>query len=93
MKDWLPDKILYRKKSPYPKTHNPLYRELVTNMLKQRLSKKGILSEVLEKDLLKDMLLGEDVTWFGQLMSTPQLIAWLVQFDYWVEKYNIDFVD
>ena len=93
MKDWLPDKILYRKKSPYPKTHNPLYRELVTNMLKQRLSKKGILSEVLEKDLLKDMLLGEDVTWFGQLMSTPQLIAWLVQFDYWVEKYNIDIVD
>ncbi len=93
MKDWLPDKILYRKKSPYPKTHNPLYRQFVTGMLKSRLSKKGILSEVLEKDILNDVLMGQDVTWFGQLMSTPQLIAWLVQFDYWAEEYNIDFVD
>lgn len=93
MKDWLPDKILYRKKSPYPKTHNPLYKQLVTDMLKMRLSKKGILSDVLEKEVLIDVLSGEDVTWFGQLMSTPQLIAWLIQFDYWAEKYNVDFVD
>ena len=93
MKDWLPDKILYRKKSPYPKTHNPLYKQLVTDMLKMRLSKKGILSDVLEKEVLRDVLSGEDVTWFGQLMSTPQLIAWLIQFDYWAEKYNVDFVD
>ena len=25
----LPDDIVYRKKSPYPKTHNPIYTEMV----------------------------------------------------------------
>ncbi len=91
MTKYLPEKILWRKKSPYPKTHNPKYREKVTGMLKSCLEKGGILSEVLEREVLKDVLSGEDRTWFGQLMSTPQLIAWLVQFDYWVEKYGVKF--
>ena len=82
MTKYLPEKILWRKKSPYPKTHSPKYRQKVVEMLKERLSRNGILSEVLDKNLLQSVLSGEDETWFGQLMSTPQLIAWLVQFDY-----------
>ena len=89
--DSLPDKILWRKKSPYPKTHSPEYRKAVTEMLKERLNKKGILSEVINTNVLNEVLSGEDKTWFGQLMSTPQLIAWLIQFDYWAEKYNVEF--
>jgi asparagine synthase (glutamine-hydrolysing) len=27
--------------------------------------------------------------WFGQLMTGPQLIAYLYQFDIWAEEYNI----
>jgi asparagine synthase (glutamine-hydrolysing) len=90
LKEHLPEKILWRKKSPYPKTHNPKYREAVTEMLKTRLEKKGRLSEIIDKDVLNSVLSGEDKTWFGQLMSTPQLIAWLIQFDYWLENYNIE---
>ncbi len=90
-KAWLPDKILWRKKSPYPKTHSPEYRKAVTQMLQSRLEKKGILSEVVNCNVLEEILSGEDKTWFGQLMSTPQLIAWLVQFDYWAEKYRVEF--
>lgn len=90
MKDYLPEIILYRKKSPYPKTHNPKYREIVTNLLKERIAKKGILSEILSKPRLNDLLYGDEKTWFGQLMSTAQLIAWLVQFDYWFELYNVN---
>ena len=91
MTKYLPDKILWRKKSPYPKTHNPKYREKVTEMLRERIAKKGILSEVIDREVLRAVLDGEDKTWFGQLMSTPQLIAWLIQFDYWAEKYNVEF--
>ena len=90
MSDYLPDKILWRKKSPYPKTHNPKYLESVTNILQNRIkSNKGILSKILNKTALQSLLDGENVTWFGQLMSTPQLLAWLIQFDYWFEKYNV----
>ncbi len=91
MRKHLPDKILWRKKSPYPKTHSPEYRNKVTRMLQKRLEKKGILSEVIDRKVLEEVLSGTDKTWFGQLMSTPQLIAWLVQFDYWAEKYKVEF--
>ena len=40
MKNRLPDKILWRKKSPYPKTHSPEYRETVPRMVCARPDKK-----------------------------------------------------
>ena len=93
MKDYLPEKILWRKKSPYPKTHNPKYLESVSNILQNRIkSNNGILSEIMNKTALESLLIGENVTWFGQLMSTPQLLAWLIQFDYWFEKYKVEIV-
>ena len=35
---------------------------------------------------------GEDATWFGQLMARPQLYAWLIQMEYWMESYRVSFV-
>ena len=55
------------------------------------LDKKGILSEITDRNVLDDVLSGGDKTWFGQLMSTPQLIAWLIQFDVWAESYRVEF--
>lgn len=91
MKDYLPIEIYERKKSPYPKTHNPLYEKIVTSMLRYRLKKGGILTEILDKRMLDELMTEENVTWFGQLMGKPQLIAWLVQFDYWYDYYNVKF--
>lgn len=93
MKDYLPEKILNRKKSPYPKTHNPLYEELVLKLLKKRLtSGNGVLSELLQSDIMDRLMEPENKTWFGQLMGLPQLMAWLVQLDYWFEEYQISLV-
>ena len=36
MEGYLPDEIIYRKKSPYPKTYNPSY----TQKVKEELTKK-----------------------------------------------------
>lgn len=93
MADYLPDKILHRKKSPYPKTHNPEYEEIVRKMLTLRLENKdSMLSQILRKTALEALYGDADVTWFGQLMSKPQLIAWLIQLDYWFEKYQVEIV-
>lgn len=93
MKDYLPEKILYRKKSPYPKTHNPLYEELVTKKLENRLKKHdSILNEIIDKKKLNELLNGESATWFGQLMSKPQLIAWLIQLDCWLSEYKVEII-
>ncbi|MBO5908798.1 MAG: asparagine synthetase B, partial [Clostridia bacterium] len=93
MKNKLPEKILYRKKSPYPKTHNPEYERLVTGMLRERLKKRGLLFEFLKPNAVNELLESERGTWFGQLMAKPQLIAWLIQFDYWADKYNVNIIN
>lgn len=91
MVGYLPKEILFRKKSPYPKTHNPVYARAVLKMLEDSLSEGGFLAEVLDTDRLYSILEGE-ATWFGQLMGGPQLVAWLVQLDFWLKKYNINIV-
>ena len=88
----LPEKILWRKKSPYPKTHNPKYMEAVLSMLEARLKVGGYLSQHLDRGRLDEIISGGG-TWFGQLMSSPQLVAWLIQLDYFMEKYNVDIID
>ncbi len=89
MAEYLPDKILNRKKSPYPKTHDPIYEYKVTDILIKKLNKKGRLYELINRDELNNLLQSDNQTWFGQLMSKPQLISWLIQLDFWLEKYDI----
>ncbi len=94
MADYLPDEILHRKKSPYPKTHNPAYEVRVRELLADRLkSSSSPLAALIDRGRLTELLEGDrDVTWLGQLMSRPQLLAWLYQFDVWAEAYHVEFV-
>lgn len=93
MEDFLPGNIINRKKSPYPKSHDPAYEEAVAGILKKRLDDKNSrFSCLADKGKILQMLSGDGDTWFGQLMAKPQLIAWLIQFDYWLEKYQVIFV-
>lgn len=93
MEGYLPSKVLWRKKSPYPKTHNPAYEKRVRDMLSKRLVRKdGFLAEHLDHRRLTELLEGESCTWFGQLMARPQLIAWLCQLDIWFEKYHVKLI-
>ncbi|MBQ9801499.1 MAG: asparagine synthase (glutamine-hydrolyzing) [Clostridia bacterium] len=92
MTGYLPDRVLWRKKSPYPKTHNPLYEKLVREMLAARLGQDGFLKSTLDQRRLAALLDGENSTWFGQLMARPQLVAWLCQLDFWFEQYRVKLV-
>ncbi len=93
MSDYLPEQILYRKKSPYPKTHNPEYEEIVTNMFNEVMSDtNSILKDILHPDILPFLKSCSNITWYGQLMGRPQLIAWLIQLDYWFKEYKVRIV-
>ena len=93
MEGYLPHKVLWRKKSPYPKTHNPDYERIVRQMLSERLAcKGGFLAEHIDRRRFAQLLDGESGTWFGQLMARPQLIAWLIQLDAWFEEYHVKLV-
>jgi asparagine synthase (glutamine-hydrolysing) len=93
MSDHLPFRILYRKKSPYPKTHNPEYETIAANILEDiMLSSNSILKDILHPDTIPLLRSGSNITWYGQLMGRPQLIAWLIQLDYLFKEYGVKIV-
>ncbi|MBQ7133427.1 MAG: asparagine synthase (glutamine-hydrolyzing) [Ruminococcus sp.] len=89
----LPYDICYRKKSPYPKTHNPEYMELCSDKVKNILEKKGtVLSSLLDKDSVMNIMNNPDKIsspWYGQLMRAPQIMAYIIELDYWFENYGV----
>jgi len=92
--DLLPEEITNRKKNPYPKTHHPKYANLVSKMLKKRLkNKNSILYTIFDPQKLQELLDTKGSSfktpWFGQLMTGPELIAYLYQFDVWAEYYHV----
>ena len=93
MRDYLPDEVLHRKKSPYPKTHNPSYRKAVSELLRGIIADNSSpLLDFIRKDKLNELLLTDkSEPWYGQLMTTPQTIAYFVQFNYWLRKFNVRF--
>lgn len=93
MKDWLPEKVLTRKKSPYPKTHNPAFLDAVSDRLREIISQPTPLTELVNKKELEKLLLHKDhVQWYGQLMNLPQTIAFFIQLDCWLNHYKIRLV-
>lgn len=91
MRGLLPEKVLWRKKSPYPKTHNPSYRKAVSEELQTVLeSGDSPLFRFIKKEALENLLRSDrQEPWYGQLMTTPQTIAYFLQIHYWLTKYQI----
>ena len=92
-KDLLPDEIVDRKKSPYPKTHNPNYLATVKAKLEKIMENKNTpINNLLNREYILNILEtnGKSFTrpWFGQLMTGPQLMAYLCQVNMWLEKYE-----
>ena len=90
---FLPPEIVDRKKSPYPKTHNPTYLAKVKSMLSNIMSdKRAPINYLLNRDYIMNILEtdGKAFTrpWFGQLMTGPQLMAYLCQVNMWLEIYK-----
>ena len=91
MRDTLPDEILWRKKSPYPKTHHPAYLKKLREMLQELLQDTNApLWQIIKPEAARRLLFDEATQpWYGQLMTTPQTIAYFLQINYWLKKYRI----
>lgn len=93
--DVLPSDIVYRKKSPFPKTYDPKYLNLLENDIKNIINKStSPILEIIDVKYLYELLethgknLNEN--WFGQLMTYPQTLAYLIQINMWLEEYNVE---
>lgn len=92
-KGLLPEDILYRKKSPYPKTYDPAYEGLLKKELLLVLSDQGEpLGQLIDqKKVFSYVEKPSDYgrPFYGQLMAGPQLLAYLLQVNYWLKHYKV----
>lgn len=92
----LPKEIVYRKKSPYPKTFHPVYTRLcadyVCRIFEDNTSVAASLfnRNAVQKLMQRPESLAEP--WFGQLMRTPQIFAYIIQPDRWFRHYHVKIV-
>ncbi len=90
----LPEDVRNRPKSPYPKTHNPLFETLVRDQLRAVLADPNApIHDLVDRRALEEGLLtgaGDyGRPWFGQLMAGPQMLAWLIQLNAWMERFHL----
>ncbi|MBQ7793729.1 MAG: asparagine synthase (glutamine-hydrolyzing) [Clostridia bacterium] len=93
----LSDDVLFRKKSPYPKTHDPEYEKEVKARLADLISDPNTpLTALCDKRALtaltKDGASDYGKPFFGQLMAMPQFIGYLLQIDEWFRHYKVRIV-
>ena len=91
----LPEPVVRRKKSPYPKTHNPGYEIIIKKRLTAVMEEDGApIRRLVDPEAVKQLIArpaGHGSPWFGQLMSGPQMIAWIWQINEWLSRYHISF--
>lgn len=88
----LPAEILYRKKSPYPKTHHPEYTQLVRSQVEALLSRADApVFHLLSRKAMEEYIQKTPTwPWYGQLMTLPQTLAYFLQINFWLEHYKIE---
>lgn len=93
MKGILPNSIVYRKKSPYPKTHNPIYMDLVIKKVKEILQNNELpINKLISKEAVLEVIEHPESIkspWYGQLMGSAQVLAYILQMNCWLNEYNI----
>lgn len=93
-KDLLPSDIIWRKKSPYPKTHNPNYLESVKTIMNGIIEDKNSrILEFIDKGRIRELIETDAKSfhkpWYGQLMTGPQVLAYIIQVESWMRKFDI----
>ena len=89
----LPQDVLWRKKSPYPKTHNPTYlNEVIRRTREILLNENCRITEIIDRKKLISLCDDPSLfkgNWYGQLMTAPQMFAYIIQTEAWLTRYDI----
>lgn len=93
MKNVLPEEIYTRKKSPYPKTYDPKYEKLLADSVIEVVENESSpINMLVDKEKVYAFIREKKdygKPWYGQLMAGPQMLAYLLQINYWMTKYQL----
>ena len=94
--DELPKEIVYRKKSPYPKTFHPVYTRLCADYVRRIFEDNtSVAATLFDRNAVQKLMQRPESLaepWFGQLMRTPQIFAYIIQLDRWFRHYHVKIV-
>lgn len=94
--DELPKEIVYRKKSPYPKTIHPVYTRLCADYVRRIFEDNtSVAASLFDRNAVQKLMQRPESLaepWFGQLMRTPQIFAYIIQLDRWFRHYHVKIV-
>ena len=92
----LPEEIVQRKKSPYPKTFHPVYTRLCADYVRRIFADSDAVAAQLFDHAAVEALMERPESlaepWYGQLMRTPQIFAYIIQIDRWFRRYRVRLV-
>ncbi|MDR0426639.1 MAG: asparagine synthase (glutamine-hydrolyzing) [Clostridiales bacterium] len=92
----LPDEIVCRKKSPYPKTFSPAYLSCVKAGAEKILADPNSpVGQLVDHEYVKTLMAADPYKsepWYGQLMRIPQVFAYLMQTDALFKKFKVKIV-
>ena len=92
----LPEEIVWRKKSPYPKTFHPVYTKLCADYVRRIFADSESVAARLFDHAAVEALMEQPESlaepWYGQLMRTPQIFAYIIQLDRWFKQYRVRIV-
>ena len=92
----LPEAIVWRKKSPYPKTFHPVYTKLCADYVRRIFADPDCAASRLFNHAAVEALMEQPESlaepWYGQLMRTPQIFAYIIQIDRWFKQYKVRLV-
>ena len=92
----LPKEIVYRKKSPYPKTFHPVYTRLCADYVRRIFDDNtSVAASLFDRNAVQKLMQRPESLaepWFGQLMRTPQIFAYIIQLDRWFRHYHVKIV-
>lgn len=88
----LPDEILFRRKSPYPKTYDKGYETLLIGKMREIMNDSASpVVRFLDRKKVEVFLSSPSdygKPWYGQLMAAPQMMAYVIQIDLWMRQYQ-----
>ena len=87
----LPEEIVRRKKSPYPKSYDPAYLKMVEDRMQELLTESDTpIFQIVKKEKVQEWMKEDwNIPFYGQLMQKPQMLAYLLQMNLWMETYGI----
>lgn len=87
----VPEKVLQRKKSPFPKTWHASFSHAMADQIRLLLEDASApVFDLYSRKAVEELLDGQmQGRWYGQLMGTPQLLGHILQVNAWMRDFHV----